>query len=362
MKITGTRAALTALMLAGLVATGTAEATAAEKPIGGKLLKMKTDKEPSKHLVLFKAVKELAIAGIGDPTNGATLLIRWNSGATAGRTEAIELDPALWKGLGNPPGSKGWKYTDKAAARGGVKVLLIKPGAKGGILKILAKGDGFPWDLPGAIDDASVDLWLDDDQYCAAFEPGNGDVKKNDPDGFLLVKDFAAPGNCEEAICGNGMEEAGEDCDDGNLDDSDGCLSDCTEAVPTPSTFDNVQSGIFSAGCATGGCHTGASPSFGLDLSAGNAYAATVNIPSSWNASLSLINPSSGDADDSFLFIKVAAGANGGSYPGLQGGQMPPTGSVSADCLEGLKLWLEAGASASGNVPAADALLTGSCF
>lgn len=33
---------------------------------------------------------------------------------------------------------------------------------------------------------------------------------------------------CPPAVCGNGMKERGEDCDDGNLVDGDGCSSHCT--------------------------------------------------------------------------------------------------------------------------------------
>ncbi|MBI5504738.1 MAG: DUF4215 domain-containing protein [Deltaproteobacteria bacterium] len=36
------------------------------------------------------------------------------------------------------------------------------------------------------------------------------------------------PGSAAAAACGNGIVETGEECDDGNLDDSDTCLSDCS--------------------------------------------------------------------------------------------------------------------------------------
>lgn len=345
--------------LLALVLSATA-AAAVDKPISGKLLKVKTDKDASRHLALFKAIKQGNIAGIGDPTGGATLLLRWNSGTVSGRSEAIALNPTKWKGLGNPTGSKGWKYSDKDAAQGGVKVLLIKPN---GLLKILAKGAGWTWDLPGALDDASVDLYLGGDHFCAGFGPGNGDVKKNTAAGFVLVKDFAAPGSCEAAICGNGMVEGSEDCDDGNLDDGDACANDCTVPASPPTTLETLQAKIFTIGCATAGsCHTGATPAMGLDLSDGATYAATVNVAATFSPSLSRIDSVSGDADTSFLYIKVAAGTNGGSYPGLVGGKMPPNDALTDDCLAGLAEWIEAGAPAGGNVAAADILLGAACF
>ncbi len=39
---------------------------------------------------------------------------------------------------------------------------------------------------------------------------------------------------CVVPGCGDGMVQDGEDCDDGNLDDTDGCLSDCTTPVHCP--------------------------------------------------------------------------------------------------------------------------------
>ena len=39
---------------------------------------------------------------------------------------------------------------------------------------------------------------------------------------------------CPQSVCGNGMREAGEQCDDGNLIDGDGCDHTCgTETAPT---------------------------------------------------------------------------------------------------------------------------------
>jgi len=39
---------------------------------------------------------------------------------------------------------------------------------------------------------------------------------------------------CPLPVCGNGMQEVGEQCDDGNLVDGDGCSGDCTVETTTP--------------------------------------------------------------------------------------------------------------------------------
>ena len=41
--------------------------------------------------------------------------------------------------------------------------------------------------------------------------------------------------SCEEARCGDGRVQAGvEQCDDGNVDDTDACTNSCVEYVPEP--------------------------------------------------------------------------------------------------------------------------------
>ena len=75
----------TVLTLTGLL--GVSPALAEPKPIGGKLLKLKTDKGSAKNLFLFKAVAQPAIAAIPDPTAGTTLLLRWQTATGDGRTQ-----------------------------------------------------------------------------------------------------------------------------------------------------------------------------------------------------------------------------------------------------------------------------------
>ncbi len=102
-------------------------------------------------------------------------------------------------------------------------------------------------------------------------------------------------------------------------------------------TFSAVQSQIFTASCAFSGCHGGASPAQGMNLSAGQAYAAIVNVSSNQRPSLDRIEP--GDPDNSYLLRKV----NGG--PDIAGSRMPLGGAQLSQALRDLlRDWIQAGA------------------
>jgi cysteine-rich repeat protein len=68
--------------------------------------------------------------------------------------------------------------------------------------------------------------------------PDFASVYGRSPDSFLrtmkqradcvLSRTYVHTGiNCPAAICGNGIPEVGEQCDDGNRDDTDTCLTNC---------------------------------------------------------------------------------------------------------------------------------------
>ena len=46
-----------------------------------------------------------------------------------------------WTPLGNPPGSRGWRYRDRTGSQRGIEKILLKPGADGQAT-IRLKGDG----------------------------------------------------------------------------------------------------------------------------------------------------------------------------------------------------------------------------
>ena len=102
-------------------------------------------------------------------------------------------------------------------------------------------------------------------------------------------------------------------------------------------TLSEVQSQVFDASCTS--CHSGSSPSQGLNLSAGAAYGNTVNVPSTEVASLDLVEP--GDADNSYLMQKLEGTAQTGA-------QMPNGGPYLNSTLRQLvRDWIDAGAQNS---------------
>ena len=118
------------------------------------------------------------------------------------------------------------------------------------------------------------------------------------------------------------------------------------ETAPATS-FAAIQMVIFNGkGCSSGGCHAGSRPAGSMNLSSGSAYDAIVNITAQGGGGLKRVLP--GDADSSYLYRKVSARTNPGSFS-INGSSMPLAGSaLSADQLAALSLWIEAGATESG--------------
>ncbi len=93
---------------------------------------------------------------------------------------------------------------------------------------------------------------LDDFCVVGVIEPRCGDGEINSPqedcdDGAdnSDTEPDACRGDCQVAVCGDGVVDTGEQCDDGNNDEQDDCLADCTL----------IDNGVSPGGC---GCSTGA--------------------------------------------------------------------------------------------------------
>lgn len=327
-------------------------------PVSGKKLVLKTHRGADKQVFSFGVVKDPLVTMVHDPRIEPTRLLVMGDGPNGGRTGLITLDPAKWEGVGTPPGSKGYKYIDPTGSRGGVRKVLMRPGA----IMISAKGPNWPWALDGTQQRVSVYFGIEDEWYCAAFT--TAEMRKND-DGQLLAAAAPPPASCPLQICGNGTVELGEECDDGNLDDGDGCTTECTidecGGQTFASTWEAIQQRVFAdGGCTNLICH-GASPGQGeLDLRPENAHAQLVNHPSSPISPLDRVEP--GDESLSFLYHKLAAATLPAQYPSVPGSPMPSgLPPLSTDLLEAVRLWIRAGAPATGVVEGTAPLLA-SCL
>jgi len=106
---------------------------------------------------------------------------------------------------------------------------------------------------------------------------------------------------------------------------------------PTVSFSTQVQP-IFTANCASAGCHTGNRPSAGLSLANGSAYAALVNVASS-SSCTSLLRVKPGNTSQSYLLNKlVGTGICSGT-------QMPKAGTkLPSGQLDAVTGWICEGA------------------
>jgi hypothetical protein len=221
----------------------------------GDQLLLKAGSNPKKNELSFRSAKEQAPLLVNpDPTTTFRLLVRGGDGA-ADRSALVTLDPDNWKQLGKPSSPKGWKYKDKRGAQGGVRLVTIKNGQ----IKLKARGELWQFTPDGGSEPVSVHVQIGNQWYCSSF---GGTVQKNDIRQFK-ARDAAMPASCPVEMCGNGVQDVDEVCDDGNLangGDGDSCTNDC-QAAPCQgdsyaSTFEAVQSVVLDLyGCTSGLCH-----------------------------------------------------------------------------------------------------------
>jgi len=102
-------------------------------------------------------------------------------------------------------------------------------------------------------------------------------------------------------------------------------------------SYDEVQA-VFDADCTS--CHSGSSPSAGMDLS-GDAYSTIVNVASDDVPAMDLVEP--GDSANSYLFHKIAGTQ---SSVGGSGSQMPKGGTpIPTADQDMIETWIDEGAT-----------------
>ena len=107
--------------------------------------------------------------------------------------------------------------------------------------------------------------------------------------------------------------------------------------LPSPNaTFSRVQAEVFTPSCALSGCHAGATPAQGMNLSAGSAYTQVVGVAA---VGSSRVRVAPGDVAGSYLVSKLRGDAT------ITGSRMPLGGPYLSSEREQLVVdWIRRGA------------------
>lgn len=235
--------AISLALLAGTV-------VAVDHPVGGDKLLLKDPADDGARRVTFKAARDPAIdpSQTADPRIVGGELRIIGSAPGDGSSGIIALDSSLWTGLGNPEGSKGYKFYDRF--RGvGIKKVVFKPGDAGGSLIVAGGGANWPYAVVQAQGPIDVRFTIGADVYCARHTT----FVRNEP-GRVLARDAPPPASCGAppptttsttttsitttsimtttsttipGTCGNGVVDGLEECDDGGTTPGDGCSATC---------------------------------------------------------------------------------------------------------------------------------------
>ena len=177
-------------MLAGASLLAPSIAMAVDIPVPAKVHLAKVDKtsgvaklakivnKPSPKGTTFAVP---APGGSSDPTTAGATLRFCKLAEPLAECEPIALPAGQWKGLGNPAGSKGYKYKGAGTESDPCKVVLIKDK----VIRAVCKGPGAldapdPFALPIGPNGVGWELVSGTDRYCAESSVATGAVVKKD--------------------------------------------------------------------------------------------------------------------------------------------------------------------------------------
>jgi cysteine-rich repeat protein len=169
---------------------------------------------------------------------------------------------------------------------------------------------------------------------------GNGilDCGEQCDDGNTVPGD-GCDGNCmSEVSCGNGILEPFEECDDGNNVDGDGCSALCEIEIQggTEPTLASIQENIFTPICSV--CHfPGGVGPMPLHNEAAS-YDSLVNAGFSFTCTVPRVDP--GNPDGSCLVLKIEGSGL------VSGNRMPPPplAPLSQEEIDAIRQWITDGA------------------
>jgi hypothetical protein len=130
----------------------------------------------------------IPMPGSGDDPTGAGGSLRYFDTASGGAgSDLYSLPAAGWKGLGNPVGSKGYKYKGAGAGADPCRVVLIKEK----VIKAVCKTTiGL---VPPFVGNAGIILAVGTQRYCGLL-PSATAIKNEE--GLFKAKDAPPPGSC----------------------------------------------------------------------------------------------------------------------------------------------------------------------
>lgn len=244
-----------------------------------------------------------------NPTRVASTLRIVGTGPGDGDTGVIALPIDKWRAAGG-----GFEFSDPTSSTG-VRRISIRAHRRGGALVISGGGPNWRYAITKPQDGVQVTLTIGDVLLWQAEFPGGCGTFKRNVTGDVRAASRRAPA--------------------------------------TSSTWKTIQKTIFARhSCTENACH-GSAQSGGLDLRPKVAYANLVGVFSPLGQQNRVER---GSRQDSFLWRKLAAATEG--LAGVPGTPMPNTGDkLSADELEAIRLWIQAGAPETGTVPGTAKLL-----
>jgi cysteine-rich repeat protein len=276
-----------------------------------------------------------------DPREEPTAVLVYANGVNGGSTGLLDLDPSLWTAT-----ATGFAYADPTGAVGISSVVLEQ-----GNLTVTGDTTSWPWIPTGTVTELWFHFLFEDEWFCAQADSTTATQQANEA-GRVHFTDTTAPFSCPEQVCGNGIREIGELCDDGNLVEGDGCSNDCqSDSCDAPefgSTFEGIQEIIFESGvyqCTNPLCHDSIGPEGNLDLTASGSYEQLVNIVSSGTSADGItffdrVEP--GEPAASFLYEKLAAKTLG--TPTILTPMPSVFPALTPQHLEAIERWIRAGA------------------
>ncbi len=233
------------------------EPAAAAQPTAGTKLRLRAGPEFSVPKMVFRSVDDSIEPPespmVDLPTFSLTEIHcgaeRCDAGTGTGR---ITLPVERWRRRGEE-GDKRFRYFDRDRSHAGVKSARYEPGR----IVVRATGNGWSW-APDSVETVLAEFSVGEKRYCSVFggterrnEGGRiwlknapapsacpvvcGDHRREDGEDCDVLDDHACPGLCRDdctcpaPVCGNGVIEAGESCEDGVGGCSGGreCASDC---------------------------------------------------------------------------------------------------------------------------------------